>query len=64
MNEKKGAGKRSFKGMTEAKEFGDHLEKLNDRLNKRMSGGKIRSSLNKKKSKSHIPGFGYWFTKK
>lgn len=53
------------KSITEKKTAGDlnaRLEKLTDRLNKRLRGGKIKSKLVKKGKSKNIPGFGYWFT--
>lgn len=41
----------------------DRLDKLTDRLNRRLRGGKIKSKLVKKK-KVHMPGFSYWFNPK
>lgn len=46
-----------------AGELGKHLDKLHDRLNHRLRGGKIKAKLLKNK-KSNIPGFGYWFQPK
>jgi hypothetical protein len=52
-----------YRGMTEVREFTDYIEKLDDRLNRRMRRGKMKSKLTKK-GKSNIPGFGYWFQTK
>jgi hypothetical protein len=41
----------------------DRLDKLTDRLNRRLRGGKIKSKLVKKK-KVRMPGFSYWFNPK
>jgi len=41
------------------KDHADHLEKLTNRLNKRLKNGKIKSTL--VKNGKNIPGFGYWF---
>lgn len=49
---------------SEAKSLSNQLEKMTDRLNHRLRGGKIKSKLIKKKSKVRMPGFGYWFTPK
>lgn len=40
-----------------------HLDDLNDKLYAKMDGMKATSKL-KKKKKSNIPGFGYYFKQK
>lgn len=45
------------------KDAADHLEKLHDKVYSRLQGYKIKSRLNKKKTKSVVPGFGYYFKK-
>jgi hypothetical protein len=55
--------KGSYKGMSKPREFSDYLSTLDDRLNRKLHGGKIRSRLIRKNKKTAIPGFGYWFKK-
>lgn len=48
---------------TTVRKLVNRLKKMNDRLSKPKSGFKMKSTLNKGKRKSNIPGFTYWFKK-
>ena len=39
----------------------EQLDKIADRLHKRLKNGKVKSKLGKKGKKSRIPGSGYFF---
>jgi hypothetical protein len=45
------------------KSLSNRLERMAERLNRRLRGGKIKSKLVKKK-KVRMPGFSYWFNPK
>lgn len=42
----------------------EYMQKLSDRLDRRLRNGKVKSKLGKKGKKSKIPGLGYFFQTK
>ncbi len=42
----------------------EYMQKLADRLDRRLRNGKVKSKLGKKGKKSNIPGSGYFFQTK
>jgi hypothetical protein len=45
------------------KEMGQFMDDLNKKLYDKFDNSKVKSKLNKKKKKSDIPGYTYWFKK-
>jgi len=50
----------SFDSMT-SEQLLEHMDKLVNRLTKRLKNWKVKSKLGKKGKKSRIPGSGYFF---
>lgn len=55
---------KNYKESSDPKDAADHLEKLHDKVYSRLQGYKVKSRFGKDKTKSAIPGFGYYFRKK